>query len=587
MSVVPEVQIKVGNCEIDEVIQVVLHQECMKQHILTVQVRRDHLEKETESLFKTTQKFLGEKLQMRIKSDYNEIAHFKGIVTEIKTTRTEENPGDLIEIYASSPDILLADKSDYNTYIDQSLSEIVLSVLNNYGLGVPAEVSPRPNTDIEYVTQYDESAYDFLSRLAVRYGQWFFYDGTSVYFGALPQKINKLVYGRDLFNMRLTMKLTSFLYDYFLCDYRANTQHKVSSEATECRIPKLSDSPYESSKQLFQHRSSHFFQGKLNLAGVYDDLQKTVKLSKAASVSNLLVCNAQTDNPNLSLGSVVEITEKMHAQDKEKQLNHGKFIVIGLEHRLDKNGNYFNEFVAIPFDIEAPPYTNPDLFVIAEPHYATVKDNADPNGMGRIKVCFPWQETQDENIETPWLRIANPYAGQEKGFFFIPEVGEEVLVGFESGNVDKPYVLGGMYHGHHKTPEGWRSDKNDIKAIRTRSGHTVEFVDKEGGEEVRIYDGEEGNHQYAITLASHDGSVTLEARGDMVIKAENIRISANQNIELEASDISQKANQSFGLIAATKMSLDGGAQMEQKASASFSVDGGGQLRQKASIIKIN
>lgn len=587
MSVVPDIQIKVGNTEIDEVIRVVLHQECMKQHVLTIKIRRDQLEKETESLFKKTQHFLGNKLELRIKSDYNEIAHFKGVVTEIKTIRSEETPGDVIEIYASSPDIILADKSDYQTYIDQSLSDIVLAVLNNHETGIPAEVSPTLNTDIEYITQYDESAYDFLSRLAVRYGQWFFYDGTKLYFGALPQKVNKLEYGRDLFDMRLTMKLTSFFYDYFLCDYRANTQHKVSSEATSCRIPKLSDPPYENSKQLFQHRSNHFFQGKLNLASVYDDLQQTVTLSKAASVSNLLVCHANTDNPNLSLGSVVEISEKVYTENKEKRLNHGKFIVIGLEHQLDKNGNYFNEFVGIPFDIEVPPYTNPDLFVIAEPHYAIVKDNADPDGMGRIKVCFPWQKTQDESIETPWLRLANPYAGQEKGMYFIPEVDEEVLIGFENGNVDKPYVLGMVYHGHHKTPESWRSENNDIKAIRTRSGHTVEFIDKEGGEEVRIYDGDEGNHQYAITLASHDGSVTMEARGDMVIKAENISIRANQNVELEASNISQKANQTLDLIAASKMSLDGGSQMEQKASASFSVDGGGQLQQKASIIKIN
>jgi len=285
------------------------------------------------------------------------------------------------------------------------------------------------------------------------------------------------------------------------------------------------------------------------------------------------------------LGGTIEIAEE--------DTNHGKFIIIQLNHYCDRNGNYKNDFKAVPIDIENPPYTNPGISVYSDPHSAIVTDNADSDALGRIRVQFYWQQKSGE--QTPWLRLATPYAGKDKGFHFIPEIDEEVLVGFESGNPERPYVLGTLYQGKAKPDARWKTDSNDYKSIRSRSGHTIELIDKKGAEEIKIYDGSPDGYNYSITLASHSKEILIEAKGDMEIKADNIKITANQDFELKANNIKQNADSNVDISASSnvtvkatsKMSLDGGTQLDQKASAKASVNGGGQLELKAGMVKLN
>ncbi|AUX17749.1 hypothetical protein AQ623_05235 [Flavobacterium columnare] len=96
--------------------------------------------------------------------------------------------------------------------------------------------------------------------------------------------------------------------------------------------------------------------------------------------------------------------------------------------------------------------------------------------MGRVRVQFPWQERK--NQKTPWIRLIQPHSGAGKGFHFIPEIGEEVLVGFESGNAEKPFVLGTHYNGSETS--GYHTSGNDVKAIKTRSGIETLANDAEG-----------------------------------------------------------------------------------------------------------
>ena len=96
----------------------------------------------------------------------------------------------------------------------------------------------------------------------------------------------------------------------------------------------------------------------------------------------------------------------------------------------------------------------------------------------------------------------DPYGGSGRGFYFIPEKGEEVLVGFEGMNPEKPYVIGGGYNTAAKS--GFADSGNNIKAIRTRSGHTIELNDTEGGEMITIND-KEGNSIHINTAERKNG----------------------------------------------------------------------------------
>src|SRR5690606_10367603 len=125
-----------------------------------------------------------------------------------------------------------------------------------------------------------------------------------------------------------------------------------------------------------------------------------------------------------------------------------------------------------PDVVEVPPYTDVLNPPIAETQPAIVTDNNDPKGLGRVKVKFHW------DYESPWIRMVQPHGGGNKGFYFIPEAGEEVLVAYEGGNAEKPYVVGTMYNGGQKS--GYATANNDLKVIHSRSGTKIKMNDAEG-----------------------------------------------------------------------------------------------------------
>src|SRR3972149_536693 len=100
--------------------------------------------------------------------------------------------------------------------------------------------------------------------------------------------------------------------------------------------------------------------------------------------------------------------------------------------------------------LEALQGTGQDVRLISGVVPGIVTNNQDPDGLGRVKIKFPW--LSDDN-ETDWVRIATLMAGGQRGGFFLPEVGDEVLVAFEHGDINHPYVIGALWNGVDKPPE--------------------------------------------------------------------------------------------------------------------------------------
>ncbi len=98
-----------------------------------------------------------------------------------------------------------------------------------------------------------------------------------------------------------------------------------------------------------------------------------------------------------------------------------------------------------------------------EAQSAIVTDNHDPKGLGRIRVKFHWMT---DGEKSPWLRVTSLYGGDGKGMFFIPEIGEEVMVGFEGNSPTKPYIIGTVYNGKAKT--NFSNQDNDVKVLQTK-----------------------------------------------------------------------------------------------------------------------
>lgn len=153
-----------------------------------------------------------------------------------------------------------------------------------------------------------------------------------------------------------------------------------------------------------------------------------------------------------------------------------------------------------------------------------VTDVDDPEGMGRVKVEFPWLAS---GSYSNWARVANALAGPQLGAFFLPEIGDEALVAFEMDDMRRPYVLGYLYNGDNAPP----ATDPQVRMIQTVSGHKLIFDDTGGSEAIQIEDAS-GNK---ITLNA-DG-ITIESAKDVTIKGQNVTIEATAKLAAKGNPI--------------------------------------------------
>src|SRR5436305_6326639 len=130
----------------------------------------------------------------------------------------------------------------------------------------------------------------------------------------------------------------------------------------------------------------------------------------------------------------------------------------------------------------------------------------DPEGLGRVKVKFPWLSDEDESN---WARVAAPMAGKERGFYFLPEVEDEVLVAFEHGDIRFPYVVGALWNGKDAPPASNGDGKNNVRVIKSRSGHVVKLNDEDGKETIEIVD-KSGKNSLVVDTAKNTITITSD-----------------------------------------------------------------------------
>ncbi len=183
-----------------------------------------------------------------------------------------------------------------------------------------------------------------------------------------------------------------------------------------------------------------------------------------------------------------------------------------------------------------------------------ITNNQDPDGEGRVKLKFPW--LSDAN-ETDWVRIATFMAGGGRGSFFLPEVGDEVLVAFEHGDINRPFVIGFLWNGKDKPPETNSDGKNNIRKIKSRSGHEIVLNDEAGKEKVEIKS--KGGH--AITLDDTSGSETVllkDKNGNEVKLTQSaIEVTGSMQLKIKASSIELSADTTMTIKAGATLTLQG------------------------------
>jgi uncharacterized protein involved in type VI secretion and phage assembly len=162
---------------------------------------------------------------------------------------------------------------------------------------------------------------------------------------------------------------------------------------------------------------------------------------------------------------------------------------------------------------------------------AQVSSLEDPENLGRVKVTYPSLQNQ----ESDWATLVSQMAGSERGLFFRPEVGDTVLVGFEKGDAQQPYILGSVWTQSSKPPaDDGDKKKNNWRFIRSRSGHIFKLDDTQGSEKIEIID-KDGAHKVIIDSANKKIQVICD-NGDVEVSAGSGKVSVSaQTIELNAS----------------------------------------------------
>jgi uncharacterized protein involved in type VI secretion and phage assembly len=200
----------------------------------------------------------------------------------------------------------------------------------------------------------------------------------------------------------------------------------------------------------------------------------------------------------------------------------GSYAVTAVSHRFRGRRGYQTQFTASGrgvrglFDLLAP---SPRSEWGASLVVGVVTQNEDPDGLGRVRVKYP---ALGDDVEGWWARIASPGAGQERGALMLPVVGDEVVVGFEQGDVRRPYVLGSLWHGQARPgPDLPQRDGSFV----LRSDHRVGLSAKE---DVSIRGGRD-------LVIETDGKVTQTARGDVAVEGQRVSVKANGTLTVESS----------------------------------------------------
>jgi uncharacterized protein involved in type VI secretion and phage assembly len=184
---------------------------------------------------------------------------------------------------------------------------------------------------------------------------------------------------------------------------------------------------------------------------------------------------------------------------------------------------------------------------------AIVTNNKDEEGLGRVKVRFPWLSDADES---QWARVTALMAGAGRGAVFLPEVDDEVLVAFEQGDVRFPYVIGALWNGKDTPPVKNDDGKNNVRMIKSRSGHIVRFDDTASAERIEIID-KTGNN--TIVIDSAQNTVSISSDKDITLTA------ANGTITLTAKTLALKSS--------AGTTIEAGAAADLKASGTLNVKG--------------
>lgn len=513
---------------------------------------------------------------------------FKGIITQ-QSLRIDALIGSALEIECRDEAVKMVVGRKSLTYSKQKDSDVITSIIGNYS-GVAADVSATSTTWPEQV-QYYATDWDYIMTLA---------ENNGMIVTAFDNKVS--VFKPD----KNTSPVLAVSYGDGLMEFNASLQ-----SLTQLDSVKANTWDYKN-QAVATGQATNSYAGAGNLSGK--------KLSEVVGLSDYqLQTTAPLESADLTGWSKAQLVKSEYSKIQgEATFNgtgipnpgqyitlgglgsrfNGDHIISGVVHDIS-DGNWITKTdIGLPFgwfteepDVMAPAASG-ILPGVSGLSVGTVKKMyEDPDSQYRILVNVP---LFDQNGEGIWARLAGFYATSGAGAFFLPEVGDEVVLGFLNEDPRYPVILGSLYSSPNNKPyTGLEPDeKNKLKAIVSKSGIAVEFDDEnkiftittpskntvilsDQDKQISLKD----ENENSIVLSS--GGITIKSPKSITIEAtENININGTQGIKAEASG---------GDVAISGMNIKQNADMQYSAEGSMSakVSAGAELTLKGAMVMIN
>ena len=447
---------------------------------------------------------------------------FCGIVTNIELHRDGSDFG-CIQVSGYSSTYRMETAPSCYSWNDRSIGDVVKSLCSDGKVQLALNAAHKKQLD--YICQYEESDFDFVRRLALQYQEWMYYDGLKLVFGKprrLPDPI-KMEFGTSLSSLNIGLQTLARPEQVFTFHSGANREMDRKTPDKAYGHDRMAGDAFRAALPSYPKAARQY---SIQRVSSIDDLENYVLLKQAAETAETHYVTAESQDPRLHVGSVISLYSSfLKGVGNLSQESLGDFIIIEMTHEVSESCYYKNRFKAIPGTVMSLP--NPKVEMpLAETQMATVLSNADPHGAGRVQVRMNWQT---DNMRTSWVRVMTPDDGGSKdvksnrGFVFVPEVGDQVLLGFRHGDPARPYVMGSLFNGVIGSG-GFAA--NHKKSLTTRSGSTVTFDDTA---HTILLQTTRANKIFVDEL---NGTITISSAEEVNVNTKNVNINASENMNV-------------------------------------------------------
>jgi phage protein D len=442
------------------------------------------------------------------------------------------------------------------SFVQVTDSDIATRIARELGLKVEADSTPEVH---EYVLQDNQTNLEFLESRAKRIGLRVLVEGGTLYFKRIPEEgteVPVLEWGVNLSEFKARLTTSKQASEVEVRGWDPQAKREIVGRANRAQdMPEVGE----------RRQGGQVAGAAFSTAGKEIVVNRVVGTQAEADALAQSLCEEMggdfiqaegvcAGDPAVCAGAMVELKGLSDRFKGRYRITHAlhHYDAKGYVTRFTISGRHDNTLAELVSRQSGGSGSHSVVVGI-------VTNNQDPNGKGRVKVKFPWLA---EGTESHWARIASPMAGKNRGMVFLPEVNDEVLLAFEHGDLNRPYVLGALWNGMDQPPEGNKDGKNNIRKICSRSGHEIIFNDDSTARKEKIEVHTKAGHKILLDDSAGQEKIEIKDKtGKNVIKMDSVQnsitLSSAMKLDIDAQTIELNAKGIMTLKAGATLTIQG------------------------------